>query len=479
MQELSAITATVGGAAATPEVSRDDRFTTVTVPTGNATEVVLAYTVTGATVNLGTGETALRWALLQGLSTSVDEFEGTVQIPGAFSYIRCTAGSPNSPVPCDFAAAGVENSQIPTFRDGPRGEGEVVVADIGFPAGTVRANEVLDRRWTLGRAFSTDPLPLGLALGLLLLGGLGLYLLHRRRGQDQSSSGDAARVAEFAPVGAGEAEFRVLDEVRPGHVGTVADERVDPIDITATVVDLAVRGHLRITELPRASKFARADWDLTRERGQDQPRPFEQALLDGISADGGNVRVSELPGRVSGAIGQVQDALYADVVEKGWFAHRPDATRNRWLQVGLVGLVVALVATVLLAAFTVFGLVGLALVVLALGLIYVAQEMPSRTARGAALLAGLGALRSELLHHATDQMPRGRELQEISQLLPYTIVLGGSDRWLDALVAADTDVDPDSGDLGWYHGPADWHLRDLPDSLRNFITTVSGSLFSR
>src|SRR3712207_7787384 len=37
----------------------------------------------------------------------------------------------------------------------------------------------------------------------------------------------------------------------------------------------------------------------------------------------------------------------------------------------------------------------------------------------------------------------------------------------------------DSKDLTWYHGPADWHLRDLPDSLRNFITTVSGSLFSR
>jgi hypothetical protein len=33
--------------------------------------------------------------------------------------------------------------------------------------------------------------------------------------------------------------------------------------------------------------------------------------------------------------------------------------------------------------------------------------------------------------------------------------------------------------LPWYHGPADWHLCDLPDSLRNFVTTLSGSLFSR
>jgi hypothetical protein len=78
-----------------------------------------------------------------------------------------------------------------------------------------------------------------------------------------------------------------------------------------------------------------------------------------------------------------------------------------------------------LAAFTTFGLVGLALIVVSLGLVFVAQEMPSRTAKGAALLGGLGALRSDLLSHPTNQMPPGRELGEISEVLPYAIVLGG------------------------------------------------------
>jgi hypothetical protein len=479
VQTLSGITATADDTPTNPDVSTDDRFTTVSLPTNGAGLVVLNYTVTGATVNLESDQTALRWPLLQGLSASVRAFEGTVQIPGAFTYIKCTAGSPNSTAPCAFAAAGTENSQTPTFRDGPRGEGEVVIADIGFPAGAVQANEVVDQRWTLGRAFSADPLPLGLALGLLVLGGIGLLLLHRRRGVDNQGSGEAGRVAEFAPVGPGQEEFRVVDDVRPGHVGTVADERVDPVDVTATVIDLAVRGHLLITELPRESKFARTDWDLTRRPGQDQLQPFEQALLDGIAPQGGNVLVSQLPGRVHESISGVQDKLYDEVVGNGWFARRPDATRNRWTQLAVAGLVVAVVVTVLLAAFTTFGLVGLALIVLALGLIFVAQEMPSRTAKGSALLAGLGALRSELLSHPTTQMPHGRELEELSQLLPYAIVLGGTDRWLDAIAASDRDATPDSVDLSWYHGPADWHLRDLPDSLRNFITTVSGSLFSR
>ena len=104
----------------------------------------------------------------------------------------------------------------------------------------------------------------------------------------------------------------------------------------------------------------------------------------------------------------------------------------------------AVALTILLAAFTTFGLVGLALIALALGLMFVAQEMPARTQKGAALLGGLGALRSDLMSYPTDQMPPGREFTELSEVLPYAVVLGGADRWLDAIVAADTDVDPDS-----------------------------------
>jgi uncharacterized protein (TIGR04222 family) len=281
------------------------------------------------------------------------------------------------------------------------------------------------------------------------------------------------------PTGPGQSEFRVIGDVRPGHVGTVADERVDPIDISATIVDLAVRGHLRITELPRSSEFAPTEWEISRISGDSAGLlPFEVALLDGLTADG-PTRVSELPQRVSNVVGDVQDKLYDDVVRHGWYDRRPDAIRNRWTGTAIAALFVAVAITILLAAFTTFGLVGLALIALALGLMFVAQEMPARTQKGAALLGGLGALRSDLTTYPTDQMPPGKELSELSEVLPYAIVLGGSDRWLDAIAAADDDVAADSTDLSWYHGPENWHLRDLPSSLRNFLTTMSGTLFTR
>ena len=480
VQTISDVTASVKGAAVSPTIETDNRFTTVTVATNGATEVMMGYTVTGAVVTIEGGETALRWGLLQGLSAQVAEFAATVQIPTQFTYIKCTAGAPNSDVPCDVATAGTEGSQIPTFRDGPRGEGEVVAVDIGFPANTVASNEQIDYRWTVGRAFSAEPLQLALALGLLALGAVGLFLLHRRAGVDAHPGDQITRAGEFVPTGAGQTEFRVVDDVRPGHVGTVADERVDPIDVTATLVDLAVRGHLLITELPRETEFARGDWTLTRTAAPDaELHPFERQLLDGIAPAGSSVKVSELASRVDEAISGVQDALYDEVVANGWYERRPDAIRNKWTQLALGALIISVVVTGVLAAFTTFGLVGLALIILALGLVFVGQEMPARSAKGAALLAGLGALRSDLLSHPTDQMPPGSELREISEVLPYAIVLGGTDRWLDAIVATDDDDLPDSEDLHWYHGPADWHLRDLPDSLKNFVTTVSGSLFAR
>jgi hypothetical protein len=37
--------------------------------------------------------------------------------------------------------------------------------------------------------------------------------------------------------------------LRPGELGTLVDAAANPLDVTATIVDLAVRGYLRIEEI--------------------------------------------------------------------------------------------------------------------------------------------------------------------------------------------------------------------------------------
>jgi hypothetical protein len=111
---------------------------------------------------------------------------------------------------------------------------------------------------------------------------------------------------------------------------------------------------------------------------------------------------------------------------------------------------------------------------------FVATEMPARTASGTALLGGLRVLAMDLDTKPTDQLPKGREYETVSRVLPYAVVLGGWERWLDALVASDDDEGvADSEDLSWYHGPADWHLQQLPASLDAFVNAARGRLFAR
>ncbi|SDE02579.1 DUF2207 family protein [Auraticoccus monumenti] len=478
---VSDVTTSAGAA---PQVEESGDALTITVPTQDASgPVTIGYTVRGATFALDEDTTQVRWRVLQGLSVSVDEVTGGVNLPGIAEDFQCLSGPPDvaNPGVCRFSAAGTEDYPQPQFADGARGEGEVVLLQITIPTQAVAVTEQVERRWTLGGAFSADPLPLGAALGALLLGGLVLFALHRRAGRD-ASPGTPTRVAEFRPTGPGQSEFSLLVPVRPGQVGTVVDERVDPIDVTASLIDLAVRGHLRIVELPRAEEFARTDWLLVRRPGdEEQLAGFERALLTALTPAEGRegVLVSEIGPTIAAHIADVQSHLYDDVVSSGWFDHRPDSTRNVWGTAGVLALVVAVVATGVLVALTTFGLLGLALVALALGLCFVGQEMPARTPEGSNLLAGLSLLRSELQTHPTTQVPAGRELHELSEVLPYAIVLGGRDRWIDAIVDADEDGDADSTDLSWYHGPDHWHLHHLPESLKNFISTVSGNLFAR
>ncbi len=475
------VTAKAGATDLGVTVTAGERSTTVAVDTAGATEpIVLEYTVLGASMAAADGTVVVQWPLVQGLTAPVTLFDGTVSAPAVFNSIDCAAGDPAAPGACTFFGGGTHDNPIPVFHHEGLPAGGFVQATLRFPGGgMIAVNEDLRTLWTAERAFSTGPAELLSALALLVLGGVGLWYAHRKVGRDAAGAAAPTRIAEFHPIADGQSEFRVLDEVRPGQVGTVLDEHVDPVDITATVLDLAVRGHLRINELERASVHAASDWSFERLASDAPLANYEKTLLEAVAPAGGSVTVSSLSTAVVPVIPQVQSELYDEVVSRGWFAHRPDTTRNTWTRLGWVALAAALLITILLAAFTSFGLVGVGLVLIALGVIFVAAEMPSRTTAGAGVLSGLQVLSGSLLTQPTDQLPKGRKPEQLSLILPYAVVLGGADRWLQAIADADDDDTPDGDDLGWYRAGSDWHLSDFPAAIRNFVTTMQGTLFSR
>ncbi|MBO3747295.1 DUF2207 domain-containing protein [Streptosporangiaceae bacterium NEAU-GS5] len=430
-----------------------------TTLTGDGT---VEYDVTGAVTPIDQGE-ELRW-FLPGPAAKVTV---TVGGPAQVQNLSCFAGDLAAAVGCTTATMD-ETGATAQFEQENLGAGQALTVVVGYPAGATNARPVLEHRFELAAAFTVDMVTGGaLALLLvLLLGGFGL--VYWTRGRD-------ARVvtAGGVPTASGNGYVSPPDGVRPGQIGTLIDEQADVIDVTATIVDLAVRGYLRIDEQPRQA-YEAPDWVLVKLPNAPAGGllPYEKALLDAIFDGRESVRLSQLRGGFTTALGRVRDALYRDVVSQGWFARRPDAVRSRWTTLGLLVTALGVVATVVLAWLTTYGLLGLAVIIAGAALTVGGQYMPAKTASGASALAHTLGFREHLSAGDIGQVPDGQRVEMFSRYLPYAVVFDSVDRWARVVAAIRSDGD----NLYWYHGPAEWDLSRFADSMRTFTLTTSGAL---
>src|SRR6185503_20686275 len=99
---------------------------------------------------------------------------------------------------------------------------------------------VVHRPTTVERAAGTVYSNLPLMIPPVVL--LGMWMLWRARGRDP----------KLQPIAT---QYEPPDRMTPAELGTLVDGRPDMRDITATIVDLAVRGFLHITEVEDKKLF--------------------------------------------------------------------------------------------------------------------------------------------------------------------------------------------------------------------------------
>jgi predicted membrane protein DUF2207 len=477
VQQVKDVQVKADGAGKPVELSTEGDVTTIAVAgAGGISRLDFTYTVLGATAKTLDG-TEARFSPLHGLGLAVRSANLTFSTPRV-THVQCTVGAIDSNTPCTLAQIGETAS--PNFRQQGLPAGNTLRMIVGFPDGEIAANSIVEYRRTLRRAFSTDVAQLITALGLLVLGGGALLVLHRTRGRDRIDPGRIVPASLFSLGQNSRIDFAPPADLRPGEVGTLIDERIDPVDVTATIIDLAVRGHLVITELQHASDFARPDWELKRVGAApaEELQRYENVLMRALFGDSDTVLVSELGKQVRANLGEVQGALYDGVVRRGWFAERPDRTRSRWTTIGIGVTGLGVLLTVLLALLSTWGLLGLAVLAVGVALMMTGRHMPAKAPAAGRVLGQVAAIRGELLEMDVNELPVDQHAELCSRALPYAVVLGGSERWIDALVATDVDDDEDEG-FAWYRGPNGWHLHHLPHSLRNLTTNLTGALLAR
>jgi uncharacterized protein (TIGR04222 family) len=444
----------------------------------------LTYTVEAA-LNGFRDHDELYWnAIGTEWSAPIERASITVRAPARIEQVTCFQGYEGSTLPCQRSSADGRGARFAHSGLAPYNGVTIVV---GLPKGAVPPPApVLEERWSLGRAFEATPATVGVG-GLLAVAAIGgVTMLVWRRGRDRRFRGSQVDQVMGNPTGEhqavplGEAddsapvEFAPPGDMRPGQMGTLIDEQANVLDVSATLVDLAVRGYLLIEEIPKEGWFGKPDWRLIRlEKPDDDLLTYERRLLDGVFRDATEVQISELKNTFVERLKGVQESLYADAVKRKWFSERPDKVRNRWYAIGVLAVIAAVGVTIALAAFTHWGLLGIPLVIGAIGLLVMAGRMPARTATGTAMLRRVRGFRT-VIETAETHMSRWAEKELVfTRFLPFAIVFGCTDKWAKAFAALG--VEPDTS---WYVSSQPFVFAHFADSMEGFAVTTGGTIAS-
>ena len=444
----------------------------------------LTYTVEAA-LNGFRDHDELYWnAIGTEWSAPIERATVRVQAPADITQVACFQGYRGSTLPCDRATSSGATAR---FAQTGLGSFSGVTVVVGLPKGAVpEPVPVLEERWSFGRAFEANPATVGASatLGIAAIGGVVAFVW--RRGRDRRFRGSQVDQVMGNPTGEeqavpfGEAdasapvEFAPPGDMRPGQMGTLIDEQANVLDVSATLVDLAVRGYLLIEEIPKEGWFGKPDWRLIRlEKPDDDLLTYERRLLNGIFRDGSEVTISELKNTFAERLKGVQESLYADAVQRGWFSERPDKVRNRWYGIGVLALIVAAGVTFALAALTHWGLLGIPLILGAVALLVNAKRMPARTAKGTGLLRRVRGFRT-VIETAETHMSQWAEKELVfTRFLPFAVVFGATDKWAKAFEALG--VQPDTS---WYVSPYPFAFAQFADSMEGFAVTTGGTIAS-
>jgi len=328
--------------------------------------------------------------------------------------------------------------------DGPDLIGAVVILVIGF--GAVLAYVVLvsrDHRWASPVPGTIPPPP-----GTRVVRGVARHVPQR------SSPPDA----------------------RPAEVGMLIDARPEFSHITATMLDLAVRGFLTIhREEDHAWTFRRT----TKEAGSLEM--YERTVLKKMfpKVKGRIVTVTSTQQicNTKGGFLTTMEGIERRMSELGWFRVAPNKARTRCRAVGTIVGLSGLLSVVPLAGLFGLGLWSVAITMIGLLILAIIPFMPSRTPVGSAVREQAQGFRSFLADLDPDSVDWVESGNIFGRYLPWTVTFGVSKAWIDRFQEL-TDEGRYRPKFIWYEGLSASPRRDQGEleALNHLVSDFSFAL---
>jgi uncharacterized membrane protein len=341
-------------------------------------------------------------------------------------------------------------------------EGLTIVA--GWPKGIVTPPSLSQRlNW-----FVADNWPLGLPL----LTGLVLTLWWYLFGRDPRGRGTV--VVQYQPP----------DGLTPAEIGTVLDERCDMRDISATIIDLAARGYLRIKEIKREGILRDSvDYQFIKEkefRHDPALKTHEKLVLGGIFGIASEYKtLSTLEGEFYSELREIRDAVYNSVVDEGYFPMDPRTVRLSYGMLGGAIIVLGVIGTVLQLIGAQSGhnfpwTTAAALGVGASGIVILlfARILPRKTPAGSKMHENILGLEEYLSRAESQELAAAEQQSLFERLLPYAVALGVTQLWAKRF--ENLSLQPPT----WYHGeyPTAFYPTDFAARMGIMSSSMNRSL---
>ena len=322
------------------------------------------------------------------------------------------------------------------------------------PTATARAMETASSNW-----------PLVIPIPVFLL----VFWRWWRRGRDPRRRPIAVQYEP--PIG-----------MSPGEAGTLLDNTVDMRDITATLVDLAVRGFLRIEEQQNPKLFGLfgggTTYTLHRLKPADGLAGHERVVFDGIFSHGEQVPLDELKDEFYTKLGPIRDAIYDQLKGNGFYQNRPDKVKQIWLGCGIGFAILIGVGGAFIAAAFLLTPVSFVIAAIVSGIILVifAQIMPARTEAGTRTLEQVLGFEEFLRRVESENLKRvivGHP-ELFDKYLPYAMAFGVEQQFARAFEGIYTQAPQ------WYVGPSmmNFNVGHFSSSMSHLSTVASTTMSS-
>jgi len=456
----------------------------------------IAYEVEGA-LNPQASFDELYWNVTgNDWEVDIDSATASVQLPADdIEQIQCFRGSFGSTLPCDSATS---RPSLASFAARNLGPGEGLTIDLAIRKGALDVPPLRlvdaprDPVETATDIFRPEPFPAAIAaaVGVLALAVIGRawWLIGRDRwygdnyyvndpppgeGDPKPLFAHQTIVTQYTPPEVGDDKRRL----RPAEIGVLIDEKADTLDVSATIVDLAVRKYVLIKELPDEGffgMFKSQDYELERLPKDNDLLPYERTLLSGLFDGKPSVKLSDLKTKFHEDLAEVKDSLYAQTVETNkFFTRNPEKARTMYFGIGVGLVVVGAGLAWLLEQQLHAGIVGLPVAIAGIVLLLVSRAMPRRTASGWETYRRALGFRVYMVTAETDRQQFAEDENIFHEYLPFAIVYGCVKKWAERFEALG--IKPEAG---YYIGTRPFAPVLFAESVRGFSTSISGAMAS-